>query len=70
MLAGQARIDTNGTHAQTGAFDTEASAFGSFWKKWSLKLARAISHQFRLDIRSYLYRSHLAEFANTSQEDS
>lgn len=58
-------MDLNGTHAQTGAFDSEAGAFGSFWKKWSLKLAKAVAHQFHLDSRSYKYRSHLAEFANT-----
>lgn len=69
--AGQSQVGMDGTHGSLGAFDSEASAFGSFWKKWSLKLAKETARQFHLDTRSYMYKSHLAEFANTSysQED-
>ena len=49
-----------------GAYESEAGALGSFWKKWALKVARAIATQFDLDSRSYRYKSHLAEFSNTS----
>ena len=52
--------------ANVGAFEAEAAALGSFWKKWSLKLARAVVWQFEMDSRSYRYKSHLAEFSNTS----
>ena len=52
----------------TGAYEVEAAAVGSFWKKWSLKLARAIVYQFEMDSRSYRYKSHLAEFSNTSYD--
>ena len=51
---------------EVGAYEAEAGASGSFWKKWSLKLARAIVWQFEMDSRSYRYKSHLAEFSNTS----
>ena len=50
---------------QVSAYEAEAGASGSFWKKWSLKLARAIVWQFEMDSRSYRYKSHLAEFSNT-----
>lgn len=54
--------------AVAGAFEVEAAASGSFWKKWSLKLARAVVWQFEMDSRSYRYKSHLAEFSNTSYD--
>lgn len=53
---------------QVGAYEVEAGANGSFWKKWSLKLARAIVLQFEMDSRSYRYKSHLSEFSNTSYD--
>ena len=53
---------------QVGAYEVEAGASGSFWKKWSLKLARAVVWQFEMDSRSYRYKSHLAEFSNTSYD--
>lgn len=53
---------------EVGAYEAEAGASGSFWKKWSLKLARAIVWQFEMDSRSYRYKSHLAEFSNTSYD--
>lgn len=49
-----------------GAYESEAVALESFWEKWALKLAKAVAQQFDLDTRSYRYKSHLAEFANTS----
>ena len=54
--------------AGIGAYEAEAAAVGSFWKKWSLKLARAIVWQFEMDSRSYRYKSHLAEFCATSYD--
>ena len=55
-----------GATGLVGAYEAEAVALGSFWKKWALKLARAIAIQFHMDSRSYKYKSHLAEFSNTS----
>lgn len=54
--------------AGVGAYEAEAAALGSFWKKWSLKLARAIVWQFEMDSRSYRYKSHLVEFSSTSYD--
>ena len=55
-----------GATGLVGAYEAEAGALGSFWKKWALKLARAIAIQFHMDSRSYKYKSQLAEFSNTS----
>lgn len=61
------QIRANGG-AGVGAYEAEAAAVGSFWKKWSLKLARAVVWQFEMDSRSYRYKSHLAEFSMTSYD--
>jgi len=58
--------EQRGATGLVGAYEAEAGALGSFWKKWALKLARAIAIQFHMDSRSYKYKSHLAEFSNTS----
>lgn len=58
--------ERHGNTGLVGAYEPEAGALGSFWKKWALKLARAIANEFDLDSRSYRYKSHLAEFSNTS----
>ena len=65
LIAMPAELRQNGG-ANVGAYEAEAAALGSFWKKWSLKLARAVVWQFEMDSRSYRYKSHLAEFSNTS----
>ena len=49
-----------------GAYESEAGALGSFWKKWAFKLAKAIVKQFDLGSRSYRHKSHLNTFSNTS----
>ena len=62
----EANTDRHGATGLVGAYEPEAGALGSFWKKWALKMARAIVTQFALDSRSYKHRSRLAEFSNTS----
>ena len=61
-----AEATTPSTTGLLGAYESEAVALESFWEKWALKLAKAVAQQFDLDTRSYRYRSHLAEFSNTS----
>ncbi len=43
--------------------EAEARLFGTFWRKWALKVARAVVADFKQDSAAYRRKLSLADFA-------
>eukprot|EP00891_Asterochloris_glomerata_P000268 jgi/Astpho2/268/Aster-02159 len=52
-----------GAHSQESLMEAEARLFGTFWRKWALKVARAVVADFKQDSAAYRRKLSLADFA-------